>query len=289
MSERKLIITTDSTSDLPQEYYEKHNIPVIPLHYLVNGVLYGEEKTLPVTDFYAKMRNNAEVSTSSTNPEYIQKVFTDLINEGYDIIHISISSGLSCSYNNALFISKDLMEEYPEARIAVVDSLCASGGEGLLLYYCVKLLEEGKNMDTILKWVDDNKLHICHQFTVESLHYLQKGGRISKSVAILGSLINVKPVLHVDNNGHLISLSNVRGRKKSLVTLVDNMEKATKDINNEIVIITHCDALEDAYIVRDMIKERFGITKFIFNCICPTIGAHSGPGTIALFHLGTSR
>lgn len=289
MQDRKFVIVTDSTADLPQEFYEKHNITVIPLHFMVNGVLYGEEKTLPVNDFYARMRDNAVVSTSATNPAYIETVYRDLVSKGYDILHIAFSSGLSCSFNNALFVSKDVMEEFPDSNITVVDSLCASGGQGLLLYYCVELMESGHSLKETEEWAEQNKLRVCHQFTVESLHYLQKGGRISKSVAILGSLINVKPVLHVDNSGHLVSLGNVRGRKKSLISLVDNMEKAVGNVDNKVVIITHGDSLEDAYFIRDLIKERLGITKFLFNCVSPTIGAHSGPGTIALFHLGTAR
>lgn len=286
---KEFIISTDSTADLPKEYLEAHNITIHPLYYTVDSVQYGNAVNMELTEFYSKMRNGSSVSTSATNPVDIHGIFTEQVNSGYDVLHISLSSGLSCSYNNAAVTAREICEETPGARIEVVDSLCASLGQGLLVYYAVKMHEEGHTMDEIIDWINENKLHICHQFTVDDLKYLFRGGRITRTVAILGTLINVKPVLHVDNEGHLIPLGNVRGRKKSLLNLVENMASQIGNYKNEVIFISHGDCEEDAHFVAEMITERFGITNFVINRISPTIGAHSGPGTVALFHLGTSR
>ncbi len=286
---RDYIISTDSTADLPDDYVKQHNITVHPLYYILDDFQYGGERMIPKHEFYQRMRDGAIATTCASNPDVVSSLFTREVEAGYDILHIGFSSALSSSYNNAAVVSREVMEAHPEAKITVIDSLAASLGQGLLVHYAVKLKEEGKSLEEVAEWVENNKLHICHQFTVEDLKYLYRGGRISKSVAILGTLINVKPVLHVDNEGRLVPMSNVRGRKKSLNTLVANMAAQIGDYKNEIIFIGHGDSLEDAEYVRDKIKEQFGIDSFIVDYISPTIGAHSGPGTIALFHLGESR
>ncbi|MBR6293761.1 MAG: DegV family protein [Lachnospiraceae bacterium] len=286
---RDYIISTDSTADLPDDYVKQHNITVHPLYYILDDFQYGGERMIPKHEFYQRMRDGAIATTCASNPDVVSSLFTREVEAGYDILHIGFSSALSSSYNNAAVVSREVMEAHPEARITVIDSLAASLGQGLLVHYAVKLKEEGKSLEEVAEWVENNKLHICHQFTVEDLKYLYRGGRISKSVAILGTLINVKPVLHVDNEGRLVPMSNVRGRKKSLNTLVANMAAQIGDYKNEIIFIGHGDSLEDAEYVRDKVKEQFGIDSFIVDYISPTIGAHSGPGTIALFHLGESR
>ena len=286
---RDYIISTDSTADLPDDYVKQHNITVHPLYYVLDDFQYGGERMIPKHEFYQRMRDGAIATTCASNPDVVSSLFTREVEAGYDILHIGFSSALSSSYNNAAVVSREVMEAHPEAKITVIDSLAASLGQGLLVHYAVKLKEEGKSLEEVAEWVENNKLHICHQFTVEDLKYLYRGGRISKSVAILGTLINVKPVLHVDNEGRLVPMSNVRGRKKSLNTLVANTAAQIGDYKNEIIFIGHGDSLEDAEYVRDKIKEQFGIDSFIVDYISPTIGAHSGPGTIALFHLGESR
>lgn len=288
---RDFIISTDSTADLPADFIAQHNILVQPLFYDVNGTHYGGDQTLPYSDFYQAMREGAEVATSAINPERTLRSFCKAVEEGYDILHLSFSSALSSSYSNACIMAREVLEEHPTARIEVVDSLCASLGQGLFVYYVVKLKEQGHSIDEILDWIGENRLHICHQFTVDDLKYLYKGGRISKTVAILGTLINVKPVLHVDDNGKLVPMSNVRGRKKALNSLVDNMAAQLGRLSskNDCVFIGHADCPEDAQYVADKVKERFGLEATIIDSISPTIGAHSGPGTVALFHLGESR
>jgi DegV family protein with EDD domain len=288
---RKYIITTDSTSDLPNEYIIEHNLKIIPLYYSLNDIIYGTANTLELKEFYDIMRSGKLPTTAAANPEDIRNIFEELIKDGYDILHISFSSALSCSFNNATIVANDLMEEYPEYTIKVLDSLSASLGEGLLVHFACNNLNQGLSLEENYDWCESNKFNICQHFTVDDLHHLHRGGRVSKATATIGSLINVKPVLHVDNEGKLTSLKNVRGRKKSLMTLVENMIEATQnyDIKNEVVFISHGDCLEDAEYVAELIKEKLGINNFIISYVSQTIGAHSGPGTVALFYLGSTR
>lgn len=286
---RDFIISTDSTADLPDSFVAENNINILPLYYIVDDFQYGGEKVLPKKEFYDRVREGALATTSATNPDVVYQNFSKVLDKDCDILHISFSSALSSTYNNEIIMAQDAMDDYPGSTVRVIDSLGASLGQGLLVYYAVLMKKEGKSLEEIAAWIEENKLHFCHQFTVEDLKYLYRGGRISKSVAILGTLVNVKPVLHVDDEGRLVPMSNVRGRKKSLNTLVDNMEAQMGDYKNEIVFIGHADAPEDAEYVRKLVEERFGIKSFVVDYISPTIGAHAGPGTIALFHLGESR
>ncbi len=287
----KYIITTDTTSDLPEDYMQQHNIALLPLYYNFEGSVYGEKIFLSPKEFYDKMRKGAMPTTMAVNPAVAREVFTKLLDQGYDIIHIAFSSALSGSCSVAATTAVELMDERPEARITVIDSLCASLGEGLLVHKAVTLKEAGKSYDEVIEWLEQNKLHLCHMFTVDDLHHLHRGGRVSKATAIIGTLINVKPVLHVDNEGRLIPLNNVRGRKKALISLVDQMEESLKGYEgtNDIVFISHGDCYEDADFVGNLVKERFGIKDILINYVSPTIGAHSGPGTVALFFMGKSR
>ncbi len=285
----KYIISTDSTADMLDSYVEKYNIAIHPLYYYVNGQQYGAGHELPLKEFFTDMRNDAKVSTSASNPDVCRQIFTKQVEEGYEVLHLGFSSGLSCSYQNACIAAEEVMDSHPGSRIVVIDTLCASGGQGLLVYKAALLKEQGKTLDEVAEWVRENIQHICHQFTVEDLKYLWRGGRISKTVQILGTLINVKPVLHVDEEGHLVSVGNVRGRKKSLNALIDNMGAHIAGYDNDVVFLTHGDCIEDAEYVANQIKERFGVKEVVINYLSPTIGSHAGPGTIALFHMGDSR
>lgn len=288
---KKYIITTDTTSDLPQDYLDKHNIGLFPLYYSIKGTVYGEGNVLTPKEFYKEMRNGAMPTTMAINPDLARNLFHKYLSEGYDILHIAFSSALSGSYSVASTVSREICDENPDAKIIVIDSLCASMGEGLLVHKAVELKESGKSIDEVADWLEKNKLNLCHMFTVDDLFHLHRGGRVSKAAAIIGTLINVKPVLHVDNEGRLIPLNNVRGRKKALISLVDLMEGKLKDYpyDNNIFFISHGDCLEDAQFVADLIKDRFGIKDYLINYVSPTIGAHSGPGTIALFFMGKER
>jgi DegV family protein with EDD domain len=288
---KKYIITTDTTSDLPEDYLRQHNIGLLPLYYSMNGTVYGEDKTLAPKAFYNIMRSGEMPTTMAVNPDIAKREFNRLVEEGYDILHIAFSSALSGSCSVAGTIAREICDEHPDTKILVIDSLCASLGEGLLLHKAVMLKENGKSIEEAADWLEKNKLNLCHMFTVDDLHHLHRGGRVSKATAIIGTLINVKPVLHVDNEGRLIPLINVRGRKKALITLVDQMEERLKDYpqNNDIIFISHGDCEEDAQYVADLIRERFGIKNYVINYVSPTIGAHSGPGTVALFFMGKER
>lgn len=283
------IITTDTNSDLPDSYLKENNIDSISLGYEMDGKQYNNDISLDPKEFYYRMRNGSMPSTNAVIPEEAKEVFKKYTDQGLPVLHIAFSSGLSSSYANAVLAANDIMEENPSAKIIVVDSLSASLGQGLLVYKAVEQRKSGSSLEDTRKWLEDNRLHLCHQFTVDDLNHLHRGGRVSKATAVIGTLVNVKPVLHVDNLGHLVPLVNVRGRKKSLNTLVDNMEKTMGNHKNDIVFISHGDSLEDAEYVAELIKERFGINDFIINYVCPTIGAHSGPGTLALFFMGEER
>lgn len=288
---KKYIITTDTTCDLPQEFLVQNNMGLIPLYYSINNTIYGEDKFLDPKEFYNIMRGGAMPTTMAVNPDLARSIFNKYLKEGYDILHIAFSSALSGSCSVAATVARELSDEHPDSKLIVIDSLCASLGEGLLVYKAVKLKESGKTIDEVGSWLESNKLNLCHMFTVDDLFHLHRGGRVSKAAAIIGTLINVKPVLHVDNEGRLIPLNNVRGRKKALISLVDQMEVRLKnyDYNNDIFFISHGDCIEDAEYVADLIRERFGINDYLIHYVSPTIGAHSGPGTVALFFMGRER
>ena len=287
-------ITTDSTTDLPVEYLKEHNIGCIPLSYILDGVTYGRDKELDWKEFYSMMRNDGKLpTTSQVNPEEAKDYFEECIKTEKEILHLAFSSGLSGTYNNVRLAAEEIMEEHPDCKIVVIDSLCASMGEGLFVHKAVLMRDAGKSLDETADWLRANVQNFVHVFTVDDLFHLHRGGRVSKASAIIGTLAAIKPKLHVDSEGHLIVIDKVRGRKKSLNSLVDYMEEKMgpwlQENKDDYVFISHGDALEDAEYVRDQIKERFGIQNFLINHIGPTIGAHSGPGTIALFFMGVSR
>ena len=283
------IITSDTTCDLPDKYITKNHIDIIPSYYKLGETIYGDEENLDPSEFYNKMRHGQMPTTMGCNPETAREHFCKILDRGYDIIHISFSSALSSSFNTVSVVVNELQEEYPERNIIVVDSKCASLGEGLLVYKAVCNRQNGMSINDNAKWLEDNKLHVCHQFTVDDLHHLHRGGRVSKKAAIIGTVINVKPVLHVDDEGALVPLCNVRGRKKSLNTLIDNMAASIEGYDNDAVFISHGDCLKDAEYVAEQVKKRFGIENIMINFVSPTVGAHSGPGTLALFYMGENR
>lgn len=289
---KEFVIVTDTTTDLPRDYVEKHHLYMMSLPYTLEGTSYTWEKPMPVKDFYDKMRAGSLPTTSQANPEEAALLYESILKgNDVDILHIAFSSGLSGSFNSCRIAAADVCEKYPDHRIVVVDSLAATLGQGLLVYKAVQLKEAGKSLDEVAAWVEENKYHLVHNFTVDDLFHLHRGGRLSKTAAIVGTMINLKPVLHVDDEGHLVMLSKVRGRKKSLIGLVDCMEKQLGDWKdkNDIIFISHGDCPEDAQFVADLIKERFGYENFMIDYIGATIGAHSGPGTVALFYLGDHR
>ncbi|MDO4297401.1 MAG: DegV family protein [Lachnospiraceae bacterium] len=287
----KYLITTDNMADLPEEYLAEHQLPAMSLTYVLDGKSYDAEKSLPYQEFYRKMREGCMPTTSQINPEEARKRFCDYLKISKNIIHIAFSGGLSGTYNSVRIAARELEEEMPDCRITVVDSLSASLGEGLLVHKALELQTGGMEYDALVKWLEDHKKNVCHNFTVDDLFHLYRGGRVSKTAAVIGTMIHLKPVLHVDEEGHLVALSKVRGRKKSLNALVDNMEKQIGSWRNrnDTVFISHGDCYEDAVYVKELVRKRFGIEKFLIAPVGPTIGAHSGPGTVALFFMGDVR
>lgn len=287
----KYKITTDNTADLPYSYYREHDIEYMYLTYQLEGINYGKNNELNCKEFYDKMRNGSMPTTSQVNSEEAKEVLRPFLEEGFDILHLAFSSGLSGSYNSVRLAAEELQEEFPERKIVVVDSLCASLGEGLFVDKAVELKEEGKTLEENAAWLEEHRKNFCHVFTVDDLFHLHRGGRVSKVAAVVGTMINLKPLLHVDNEGHLIPIGKVRGRKKSLAGLVALMEErvgSCKDKNAKI-FISHGDCQEDAEYVAKLVKEKFGYETFLINTIGATIGTHSGPGTVALFFMGDYR
>lgn len=287
------IISTDTSCDFPLEYVKQHQLPLVTLFYSIDGVT--GENGCPSSDvlknFYDKMRAGSMTKTQQASIEDTEKVFREILQEGKDILHIAFSSGLSGTANAARLAAENMMEEFPERKIIVIDSLCASLGQGLLVDYALKLQQQGKTMEETAKWLEDHIQNICHLFTVEDLKYLQRGGRISKTTALVGTMIGIKPVLHVDPEGKLVSISKVRGRKQSIQALVNKMEENIGKYRSEKqpIFISHGDCIEDANYLAELVKERFGYDEFLINDVGPTIGAHSGPGTLALFFMGETR
>lgn len=285
------LITTDNMADLPEEYLKEKQLLTMSLTYLMDGQTYNSENSLPYQEFYKKMREGCMPTTSQINPQEAKEKLTEFLKINKNIIHIAFSGGLSGTFNSVRLAAQELMEERPDCKITVIDSLAASMGEGLLIYKALEQQEAGLSYEEMVEWIESNKLHVCHYFTVDDLFHLYRGGRVSKAAAVLGTMINLKPVLHVDDEGHLIPLSKVRGRKKSLNALVDGMEKQMGSWRekNDIIFLSHGDCYEDALYVQEQIKKRFGIEKFMISPVGPTIGAHSGPGTVALFFMGEAR
>lgn len=289
---RNYVIVTEATTDLPDEIVKDLDIRVIPMAFELNGKSYYnylDERELDIHEFYEALRKGEKSVTSLINTEVFMDFFEPILKEGYDILYIAFSSGLSGTYNASLLAIDDLKEMYPESKILAVDSKCASIGEGLLVYSAALKKEAGYTIENLYQWLNDNILKLCHWFTVDDLNHLKRGGRVSAISAAIGTALNVKPVLHVDNEGKLIPIEKVRGRKKSLIALADRMLQTCTNPEEQTIFIGHGDTLEDAEYLAELIKERMNVKDVIINPIGPVIGSHSGPGTIALFFFGTER
>lgn len=285
-------IITNTTADLPLAYIKEHQLGLVYFNYIMDGVSYGKDRELDWKEFYRLMRKEGKMpTTSQVNPEQYKDYFSEFLKENKRLLYISFSSGLSGSCSNAMLAAEELMEEKPDCKIVVVDSKCASMGEGLFVHKAIQKKDQGSSLEETADYLEKLVPHLTHVFTVDDLNHLYRGGRVSKATAIVGTIAGIKPILHVDDEGHLIPISKTRGRKKSLNALVDYMEEKTKGYagKNGIIFISHGDALEDAEYVKNEIEKRFGIRDFLINHIGPTIGAHSGPGTIALFFEGRER
>lgn len=285
-------IVTDSSCNLTEATIDELGLHILPLTFMVDGVEHRSYLKGQVTDlgqFYTMMRAGKVIKTSLPNVAESEQTLRAILDAGRDVLYLGFSSGLSGTYESTDLLCRQLAEAYPDRKLVTVDTLAASGGQGLLVYHAARLAAAGKSLEEVAQWVEDNKLHLAHWFTVDDLMFLFRGGRVSRTSAWAGTMLNIKPVMHVDNSGKLIPLEKVRGRKKSLKALVRHMAESVIRPIEEPIFITHGDCLEDAEYLAGLVRDELGVTDIRINYVDPVIGAHSGPGTMALFFLADKR
>lgn len=289
---RDYVIITDSCCDLSEQLANDAGLYVIPMVMTISGKEYKnylDEREISSKAFYDRLRAGETASTSALNMDTFLSVFGEFLEQGKDILYLAFSSGLSGTYHVSTLAAEELAQKYPESRIFCCDTLCASMGEGLLVYLAGKKKQSGASIEEVRDFVEQNKLNLCHWFTVDDLNHLKRGGRVSATTAFVGSLLNIKPVLHVDDEGHLINVGKARGRRAAVSSLFEHMKETAVNPSEQTVFISHGDCEEDALALKEMIEKEFSPKEIQINPIGPVIGAHSGPGTLALFFLGTKR
>ncbi len=282
-------IITDSSCDLPQGEYEKWNVTMVPLTVLYQGQTYTDFSDAGTKKLYDGLRSGECPTTSAANPEHWKNAMLPWLDQGQDVLVLAFSSGLSTTYQSAVIAAEDLREAYPQRKIFVVDSLSASMGQGLLLWYACKHRDEGMDIEALASWLEENRCHLCHWFTVDDLMHLKRGGRVSASTALVGTMLNIKPVLHMDDEGHLINMAKARGRKASIEMLAKKLEELGEGYDNETVFISHGDCVSDAQLLAELVKQRCGVKNAVISYVGPVIGSHTGPGVLAFFFLGKHR
>ena len=286
------VILTDSSADLSAEMVREAGVTVLPLSFTIQGETYEntpDNREMDPALFYDMLRAGELATTSAVNVAAYTDTVEPLLQAGKDVLILAFSSGLSTTCNSAEVAAEELRERYPQRKLYVVDTLCASLGQGLLVWLAAREQKKGRTIEEVRDWAEAHKQAVCHQFTVQDLKFLKRGGRITATTAVLGSMRQIKPLLHVDQEGRLTAVGKARGRHASLKALVDRMEKTVTDEGRETVFISHGDCRGDADKVAEMVRERFGTRDVRINYVGPVIGAHSGPGTLALFYLGTER
>ncbi|KGP76012.1 DegV domain-containing protein [Desulfosporosinus sp. Tol-M] len=287
----KIKIITDSNFDLPKEYLRKNELVIVPFTFHIKGKSYTDDlgESMGYKEFYNEIRMGEMPTTSQITPFTFEEIFRKYIVEGYSIIYIGFSSALSHTYINALIARSIIMNENPNADIVVIDSRSATIGQGLIVYYACEMLKQGKSKEEIITWVESNKLKVNHWFTVDNLNHLKRGGRISSTTAVLGTIIEVKPILFVDNQGGLTFAKKVRGRKKSLNVLAEELQKRIINSEEQIIFICHGDCFEDAEFLKKIIIDKVNAKDVIINYTGPVVGSHTGPGMLAVMFLGQNR
>ncbi len=286
------IIMTDSSCDLPAQLAEELGVMSIPLMVLLDGKAYRnylDEREITCKEFYGALREGKQGTTSAVNVDEFLTAFEEPLKQGKDLIYLGFSSGLSATYHASTIAAMELRMTYPERTLLTVDTLCASMGQGLLVYLAAMKKREGASIEELRDYVEETKMKVSHWVTVDDLNHLKRGGRISAASALLGSTLNIKPIIHVNNSGSLVSVDKVRGRKNALKKLLQEMQKLGTNLEEQTIFLSHSDALEDAKILEDMIRNTCDVKDIIVGYIGPVIGAHTGAGTVALFFLGTSR
>ena len=287
---RKYVIFTDSCADLTAQTYRELGVRTIQLEVLMEGEAPCKNDRIDIKEIYAKLRAKQGATTSAINLDRFLEEFGAVLEaEDVDILYLAFSSGLSSTYGASRLAMEELAEKYPDRKLYTVDTLCASMGQGLLVYLAAKLQQSGADIDTVKYFVENNKLNLCHWFTVDDLFFLKRGGRVSAASAVVGSLLQIKPVLHVDNDGKLINVVKARGRRGAIETMVQKMKETVYADRCKTVFISHGDCIDDAKYLADRIKAEIGLNDIQINFIGPVIGSHAGPGTLALFFLGSER
>ena len=282
-------IVTDTCCDYPAKMYTSLDLEVVPLSVTYMGKSYTKYTEQWLKDMFDGLRSGAKATTSAANPQDWSKVMEPILKDGKDVLVLTFTSGLSGTYQSAVIAAEELQEAYPDRKIRVVDTLCASLGQGLLVWYACQKRDEGMSLDELAAWCEEYRYKLCHWFTVDDLMYLKRGGRVSATTALVGTMLQIKPLLHVDDEGHLITMSKCRGRKAAIKALADKMGETALPGENDTVFICHGDCQEDADYLAEMVKERFGVKKVLTYYVGAVIGSHSGPGTLALFFLGEHR
>lgn len=284
------IIITDSGSDLTKEWANEIGVKVIDLAVSIEGAEPVADSNIDPKELYAMLREKKSASTSAINIEDFTRAATPFLEEGKDVLYLGFSSGLSSTYGSGHIAAEELAEKYPDRKIYAVDTLCASLGEGLLVYLAAQLRASGASIEEVRDFAESNKLHLCHWFTVDDLFFLKRGGRVSGATAVVGTMLGIKPVMHVDNEGKLIKVGVARGRKASIDAMFDKLKTTMIGESKEnTVFISHGDCLEDANYLANRIKNEIGVKEIRIGYVGSVIGSHSGPGTLALFYLGTER
>ena len=286
------VIMTDSSCDLPAKLAEEMELSVLPLSVFIEDKQYTnylDEREISFAEIYKKLRTKCPAKTSAVNMEAFLEPMEAIARTGKDLIYIGFSSGLSGTYNAGAAAAQEIAEKYPERKILAVDSLSASMGQGLLVYLAWQKKREGMDIESLKQWVIDNRLHLCHRFTIDDLMFLKRGGRVSGATAVVGSMLSIKPLMHVDDEGHLIKVGTARGRKASIRALADDAERLGVDLENQVIFISHGDCLDEAEYLAGIMRERFHVKDVVISYVGPVIGAHSGPGTMALFFVGKER
>lgn len=289
---REFTIMTDSCCDLTAAMAEELGLTVLPLSLHMGEAVYrnwldGRDVGFP--EFYNRIRAGETATTAAVSVGDFEAEMRKLLESGRDVLCVNFSSALSTTYQSASIAAEDLRLEFPEAKIYVVDSLCASLGQGLLLWLCAQEQRKGRTVEEVRDFAEETKGRICHWFTVDDLNHLKRGGRISAATALFGTMLSIKPVMHMDDGGHLTPVSKARGRKASLLALVDRMEQLAVEPGTQTVFISHGDCEEEARFVAEEITKRFGVTDIHINYVGPVIGSHTGPGVVSLFFVGRAR
>ena len=286
MSAYKII--TDSCADFTSELYRQLDVTYAPLSVLFKGVLHNNFiDDADTKALYDGLREGEMPTTSAANPDNWMEIMKPVLDQGYDVLCMAFSSALSTTYQSAVIAAGELAEQYPDRKIRVVDTLSAALGQGYLIYHACQKRDEGMDLDQLTAWVEENKLHVAHWVTVDDLFHLKRGGRVSGATAVVGTMLNIKPIIHVSDEGKLVNVGKARGRKAALDTLLKKYEELTLD--HETVFIAHGDCLEDAQALEKIFKEKYGVKKVHIGYVGGVIGAHTGPGVLAIFFMGSKR